>query len=84
MSTADAGRTLFGVLQETMAARHFSARTVEVYLAWVRRFVRFHRGRHPRDMDEPEIRAFLTWLAVEGRVASATQNQALAALLFLS
>lgn len=83
MAAATAGRTLFAVLQETMAARHFSPRTAEVYLAWARRFVRFHQGRHPREMDEPEIRAFLTWLAVEGRVASATQNQALAALLFL-
>lgn len=83
MGTSAVGRTLFAVLQETMAARHFAPRTIEVYLAWVRRYVRFHGGRHPRAMDEPEIRAFLTWLAVEGRVASATQNQALAALLFL-
>lgn len=82
-SPATSGRTLFAVLQETMAARHFSPRTREVYLMWVRRFVRFHGGRHPRLMDEPEIRAFLTSLAVDRRVASATQNQALAALLFL-
>ena len=50
---------------------------------WVVRFVRFHRLRHPRDMGEQEVAAFLTWLAVERRVASATQVQAQAALGFL-
>lgn len=64
--------------------KHYSLRTEEVYLDWVRRFIRFHGSkRHPRDMGAPEITAFLTHLAVEGHVAASTQNQALSALLFL-
>jgi integron integrase len=74
---------LFRVLRQTMRARHYSRRTEEAYVAWGRRFVAFHGGRHPRELAEPEIEAFLTWLAVEGRVSAATQNQARAAVLFL-
>jgi len=66
-----------------MQLRHFSPRTVQAYTGWVLRFLRFHKHRHPRDMGEREVVAFLTWLAVERRVAASTQNQALAALLFL-
>ena len=66
-----------------MRLRHFSPRTVEAYTDWVRRFIRFHGNRHPRDLGEREVTAFLTWLAVERKVAASTQNQALAALLFL-
>lgn len=64
-------------------ARHYSLRTEESYVAWVRRFVVFHGKRHPIEMGEPEINAFLSDLAVHGRVGASTQNQALAALLFL-
>ena len=70
-------------LQANLRLRHFSPRTIEAYSEWIRRFIRFHGNRHPRDMGEPEVVAFLTWLAVERKVAAATQNQALAALLFL-
>jgi integron integrase len=66
-----------------MQLRHMSPRTLEAYTDWVRRYILFHKNRHPRDMGEREVVAFLTWLAVERRVAAATQNQALAALLFL-
>jgi integron integrase len=65
------------------------ARTVEQldesleYLHWTRRFIYFHGKRHPREMGGPEVEAFLSHLAAEGRVAPSTQNQALAALLFL-
>lgn len=62
---------------------HFSARTEEAYTGWVVRFVRYHRLRHPADMGEAEVLAFLTYLAVERRLAAATQAQALAALQFL-
>jgi len=64
-------------------ARHYSPRTEDAYVGWIRRFILFHDKRHPEEMGEPEITAFLSDLATEGRVAASTQNQALAALLFL-
>ena len=64
-------------------ARHYSLRTEEAYVAWVRRFILFHGRRHPVEMGEAEINAFLTDLAVRGGVSASTQNQALAAVLFL-
>jgi site-specific recombinase XerD len=70
-------------LRKALRARHCSRRTEEAYSLWVRRYVRFHGLRRPRDMGEPEISAFLTHLAVEKRVSAATQTQALSALLFL-
>ena len=63
--------------------RHLSLSTERTYSDWIRRFILFHRKRHPSEMGADEIRLFLTHLAVEGRVAASTQNQALAALLFL-
>jgi integron integrase len=63
--------------------RHLSIRTEEAYAQWVRRYVVYHGKRHPESMGAPEIRAFLTYLAVERKVSASTQNQALAALLFL-
>ena len=62
---------------------HYSLRTEEAYVHWVRAFVRYHELRHPIEMSRPEIEAFLTWLATERRVAPATHSQALSALLFL-
>jgi integron integrase len=62
---------------------HYSLRTEEAYLQWIRRFVLFHGKRHPREMGKLEIEAFLSSLAVERKVAASTQNQALSALLFL-
>lgn len=60
-----------------------SPRTEEVYLQWIRRFVRFHGARHPREMGVREVKAFLAHLSVGGRVAASTESQALAALQFL-
>jgi len=74
------------LLDETRAAlrtRHYSRRTEDAYLGWIRRYILFHGKRHPRDLGVEEIGAYLTHLAVDGEVASSTQNQALAALLFL-
>ena len=62
---------------------HYARRTVSSYEHWLRRFLRFHRLRHPREMGEAEINALLSHLATEERVSASTQNQALAALLFL-
>ena len=70
-------------LRHALYVRHYSNRTKDTYCAWTRRFVRFHNLRHPKEMGETEINAFLTHLAVEEKVSSSTQNQALSALLFL-
>lgn len=70
-------------VRDACHALHYSRRTERAYVGWVVRFIRFHRLRHPADMGKAEVEAFLTHLAVEGRVAASTQNQALAALLFL-
>ncbi|HXH27712.1 MAG TPA: integron integrase [Candidatus Polarisedimenticolia bacterium] len=64
-------------------ARHYSPRTEDAYVAWIRRFILFHDKRHPREMGEPEIARFLSSLATDRRVSPSTQNQALSALLFL-
>jgi integron integrase len=63
--------------------RHYSRRTVEAYVAWIRRYIVFHGKRHPAEMGAPELTRFLSALATDGRVAASTQNQALSALLFL-
>ena len=63
--------------------KHYSLRTEQSYLDWIKRFILFHGKRHPKNMGADEVRAFLTHLAVEGKVAASTQNQALSALVFL-
>ncbi|MDR7423609.1 MAG: phage integrase N-terminal SAM-like domain-containing protein, partial [Armatimonadota bacterium] len=70
-------------VRQALRARHYSRRTEQAYAAWIARFVGFHGGRDPGEMGEREVNAFLTHLAVSDRVAASTQNQALAALLFL-
>ena len=62
---------------------HYSIRTEETYIQWIKRYIFFHNKRHPKDMGEKEIRSFLTYLAVDKHVAASTQNQALSAILFL-
>jgi integron integrase len=73
---------LLDQVRQSLRARHYSARTEKAYVAWIRRFILFHGKRHPESMAEPEIGAYLSSLA-EAKVSSSTQNQALAALLFL-
>src|SRR5262245_18102327 len=63
--------------------RHYSRRTEEAYVAWIRRYILFHEKRHPLEMSAPELTRFLSSLAIDGKVAASTQNQALSALLFL-
>src|SRR5271169_4034531 len=70
-------------VRAALRARHYSLRTEEAYVGWIRRFIVFHGKRHPDGMGEAEINAFLSSLATEGHVAASTQNQALSALLFL-
>jgi integron integrase len=70
-------------VRAAIRVRHYSIRTEAAYVDWIRRFIVFHDRRHPESLGEAEIGAFLTHLAVERRVAAATQNQALNALVFL-
>ena len=74
---------LLDQLREALRSRHYSHRTEQTYCSWVKRFIYFHNVRHPQEMAEPEINAFLTYLAVKEKVAASTQNQALSAILFL-
>jgi len=74
---------LLDQVREAIRLRHYSIRTEQAYTDWIKRFILFHGKRHPREMGAAEVERFLTHLAVEGRVAASTQNQALSALLFL-
>jgi len=74
---------LFDVFREAIRIRHYSLRTEDTYVDWVRRFILFHGKRHPRELGAPEVQAFLSHLAVDRQVAASTQNQAKAALIFL-
>jgi integron integrase len=74
---------LLDQVREVIRRKHYSIRTEQAYCDWIKRFILFHRKRHPAEMAESEITEFLTHLAVKGNVAAATQNQALSALLFL-
>ena len=70
-------------VRDAIRARHYSRRTEKAYVNWIKRYIFFHAKRHPGEMGAPEVTKFLTSLAVDGRVAASTQNQALSALLFL-
>jgi integron integrase len=70
-------------LRQALQARHYSASTEQTYCLWVKRYIYFHNVKHPAEMAEPEINAFLTHLAIKVKVSASTQNQALSALLFL-
>ena len=76
-------RRLLDVMRDRLRTLRYSYRTEQQYLHWVRRYVLFHQKRHPRDLAGAEIEAFLTHLAVDRKVSASTQNQALAAMLFL-
>jgi integron integrase len=70
-------------LRDELRCRHYSRRTEETYCSWVKRYIFFHKLRHPGEMGEKEVNEFLSWLALEGKIGASTQNQALSALLFL-
>lgn len=74
---------LLDQVRERIRLKHYSYRTEQAYLSWICRYIRFHRMRHPAQLGGPEVEAFLSDLALNGRVTAATQAQALAALLFL-
>ncbi len=74
---------LLDCVRAALRVKHYSIRTEEAYLGWIKQFILFHNKRHPQDMGEREIRDFLSHLAVVRRVSASTQNQALSAILFL-
>lgn len=74
---------LLDLLRERLRLKHYSLRTEQSYVQWVKRFIRFHGLQHPKDLGAAEVEAFLSHLAVQRNVAASTQNQAKSALLFL-
>jgi site-specific recombinase XerD len=74
---------LLDQVRAAIRMRHYSVRTEEAYVSWIKRFILFHGKRHPLEMGKDEITRFLSALAVHGHVSASTQNQALCALLFL-
>jgi integron integrase len=76
-------KKLLDRVRDAIRLKHYSYRTEQTYVQWIRRFILFHNKRHPQEMGIPEIEAFLTHLAVTENVAASTQNQAFSSLLFL-
>lgn len=76
-------KKLLDLVRDALRAKHYSYRTEQTYIDWIRRYIIFHQKRHPDNMGAVEIQAFITHLAVERKVAASTQNQALSAILFL-
>lgn len=74
---------LLDQMREILRLHHYSIRTEEAYLEWVKRYILFHNKRHPSEMGEKEVSAYLTHIAVNRHVSASTQNQALSAILFL-
>lgn len=82
-SRTPAKSALLEAVRDRCRVKHYSLRTEDAYLGWIKRFIFFHKMRHPSKMGGLEVEQFLTHLAVNGKVAASTQNQALSALLFL-
>jgi integron integrase len=82
-SSAGRAPKLLDRVRHAIRAKHYSRRTESAYVDWIRRYILFHKKRHPSEMGAPEITSFLTWLASNRRVSASTQNQALSAVLFL-
>ena len=76
-------RKLLDQVRDVMRLKHYALSTERTYTSWIKRFILFHDKKHPKNMGEPEVEAFLTWLAVEKTVSKSTQNQAFNALIFL-
>ncbi len=76
-------KKLLDQMRDTLRLKHYSYRTEEAYLDWVKRYILFHGKRHPAELGAPEIQAFLLHLATQRQVSASTQNQALSAILFL-
>ena len=83
MTSSPAQPKLLNQVRAKIRVKHYSIRTEQTYVDWIKRFIVHFDKRHPRDLGAAEVEAFLTHLAVEGQVAAATQNQAKSAILFL-
>ena len=85
VSLPDVGarQKLLDRVRHAIRTRHYSRRTEQAYVDWIRRYIAFHRMTHLAQMGASDVSQFLTWLAVDRRVSASTQNQALSALLFL-
>jgi len=83
VSTVAAKPRLLEQVRQSLRVKHYSLRTEEAYLYWIRYFIRFHKKRHPKEMSGKEVEAFLTHLALDRKVSPSTQNQALSAILYL-
>lgn len=77
------GKKILDQVSDAIRLKHYSYRTEQTYKEWIKRYILFHKKRHPREMGEQEIQAFLSYLATEKNIAASTQNQALSAILFL-
>ncbi len=76
-------KKLLDQMRESLQTKHYAYRTEQTYLDWIKRYIIFHKKRHPKDMGANEIREFIAYLATERKVAASTQNQALSAIIFL-
>jgi hypothetical protein len=74
-------KKLLDQVRDVLRLKHYSLRTEDSYVDWIKRYILFHHKRHPKDMGVKEIEAFLTYLAVDSQVAASTQNQAFSALM---
>jgi len=74
---------LLNEVRNTMRVHHYAMKTEKSYVQWIKRYILFHKKRHPKEMGKLEVEQFLTWLAVDRKVSASTQNQALQAILFL-
>ena len=76
-------KKLLEQVRDAIRMKHYSYRTEQAYVDWIKRYILFHKKRHPSEMGESEVQAFITHLAVERTVSASTQNQALSAIVFL-
>ena len=74
---------LLDQVRDVIRKRHYSIRTEQAYVEWIRRFILFHKKQHPKEMGEKEVSQFISHLATDKNVAASTQNQALNAIVFL-
>lgn len=74
---------LLDQVRDVIRKKHYSIRTEQAYVDWIRRYILFHKKRHPKDMGESEVAQFISFLATAKNVAASTQNQALNAIVFL-
>lgn len=76
-------RKLLDQVRDVIRTKHYAYSTEKNYVQWIQRYILFHNKRHPKEMAEPEVEAFLTHLAVSEHISASTQNQAFCALIFL-